>query len=179
MPCHPPWPPSCGHAASVTSKDPYICDRDLRCCPPRFFLPVAPLFALPRPRPFAMSGNYASVNSNEYSGLTSNRPKPSPRKKWLYIGVPAVVIVIVVAAVVGGVVGSRKSKDSSSSSSSSGAASSSPTGEAAASQAASIKQEIGVFPTGTDSLYLLPLYPSTVCSRSRVASRPRLPLGPD
>ena len=119
VPCHPPWPPSCGHAASVTSKDPYICDRDLQCCLPRFFLPVAPLFALPRPRPFAMSGNYASVNSNEYSGLTSNRPKPSPRKKWLYIGVPAVVIVIVVAAVVGGVVGSRKSKDSSSSSSSS------------------------------------------------------------
>ncbi|RDX51074.1 hypothetical protein OH76DRAFT_1347831 [Lentinus brumalis] len=97
--------------------------------------------------------------ANETSGLTTSQPKRTTRK-WLWIGVP-VAIVVILAAVLGGVLGSRAHKNSSSSSSNAAAAGSSPTGEAAASQAASIKQEIGVFPTGTDSQYLLPLYPST------------------
>ncbi len=101
--------------------------------------------------------------ANETSGLTTSQPKRTTRK-WLWIGVP-VAIVVILAAVLGGVLGSRAHKNSSSSSSNAAAAGSSPTGEAAASQAASIKQEIGVFPTGTDSQYLLPLYPSTVSTR--------------
>ncbi|KAI0719986.1 chondroitin AC/alginate lyase [Cerioporus squamosus] len=96
--------------------------------------------------------------ANETSGLTTSQPKRTNRK-WLWIGIP-VAIAVILAAVLGGVLGSRAHKNNSSSSSAA-AAGSSPTGEAAASQAASIKQEIGVFPTGTDSQYLLPLYPST------------------
>ncbi|KAI0652050.1 chondroitin AC/alginate lyase [Trametes meyenii] len=95
--------------------------------------------------------------ANETSGLTTSRPK-SRSRKWLWIGVP-VAIAVILAAVLGGVLGSRahnKNKNDSSS-----AAASSPTGEAAASQAASIKEAVGLFPTATNSQYLLPLYPST------------------
>lgn len=95
------------------------------------------------------------MTDNETSGLTTSRPKSSG-KKWLYIGIP-VAIAVVLAAVLGGVLGSRAHKSSSADT-----ASSSPSGEAAASQAASIKEQVGLFPTGTDSQYLLPLYPSTV-----------------
>ena len=96
--------------------------------------------------------------ANESSGLTTSRPK-SRSNKWIWIGVP-VAIAVILAAVLGGVLGSRahnKNKNSSSD-----AATSSPSGEAAASQAASIKEAVGLFPTATDSQYLLPLYPSTV-----------------
>ncbi|KAM5533968.1 hypothetical protein V8D89_012393 [Ganoderma adspersum] len=93
----------------------------------------------------------------ESAGLTTSRPKPQSRK-WIWIGVP-VAIVVILAAVLGGVLGSRAHKNSSSTSGN--AAASSPTGEAAASQAASIKEQVGLFPTGTDSQYLLPIYPST------------------
>ena len=96
---------------------------------------------------------------NETSGFITSRPKTSSRK-WLWIGIP-VAAVVILAAVLGGVLGSR-AHNKSSSSTSSDASGSSPTGEAAASQAASIKEAVGLFPTGTDSLYLLPLYPSTV-----------------
>ena len=96
--------------------------------------------------------------ANESSGLTTSRSKPSS-KKWLYIGVP-VAIAVILAAVLGGVLGSRAHNNKSSSASSAAAASA--TGAAAASSAASAKEAIGVFPTGTDSLYMLPLYPSTV-----------------
>ncbi|KAH9898198.1 chondroitin AC/alginate lyase [Cubamyces lactineus] len=95
--------------------------------------------------------------ANESSGLTTSRPK-SRSNKWIWIGVP-VAIAVILAAVLGGVLGSRahnKHKNSSAD-----AASVSPSGEAAASQAASIKEAVGLFPTATDSQYLLPLYPST------------------
>ena len=95
----------------------------------------------------------------EDAGLTSSRPK-STNRKWIWIGVP-VAIAIILAAVLGGVLGSRAHKNSSKSSSGNAAAAS-PSGEAAASQAASIKEQVGLFPTGTDSQYLLPIYPSTV-----------------
>ncbi|OBZ79350.1 3-ketoacyl-CoA thiolase 5, peroxisomal [Grifola frondosa] len=125
-----------------------------------------------RPSP-AMAANYQYHNTNapssnspygsgdpyynESSGFITPHPVKKGTSNWVKIGVPVLVIVIV-AAVVGGVVGSRAHKDSSSTSSTSGAAA---TGEAAASQAASIKNAIGVFPTATNSEYLLPLYPST------------------
>ncbi|KAH9857983.1 chondroitin AC/alginate lyase [Lenzites betulinus] len=99
--------------------------------------------------------------ANETSGLTTSRPKPRARK-WIWIGVP-VAIAVILAAVLGGVLGSRAHKNNNDSSSSGAAADSgpSPTGEAAASQAASIKEAVGLFPTATNSQYLLPLYPST------------------
>ncbi|THH33428.1 hypothetical protein EUX98_g732 [Antrodiella citrinella] len=78
---------------------------------------------------------------------------------WIKIGVP-VLIVVVIAAVVGGVLGSRAHSNSDASTSGA-AAPNSPTGEAAASSAAALKNEIGVYPTATNSLYLLPVYPST------------------
>ncbi|KAI0361406.1 hypothetical protein OH77DRAFT_1390466 [Trametes cingulata] len=96
--------------------------------------------------------------ANETSGLTTSRPKTRSRK-WLWIGIP-VAVVVILAAVLGGVLGSRAHKNNNNSSSAA-AAGSSPTGEAAASQAASIKEAVGLFPTATDSQYLLPLYPST------------------
>ncbi|KAH9924626.1 uncharacterized protein BXZ73DRAFT_91218 [Epithele typhae] len=104
-------------------------------------------------------------HSYENVGLTTLQPKPR-RNKCLWIGLPAAVVAIVVAVVVGVVV-SRNHKSESSNSASPNSASpsgSTLTGEPAASQAASIKQDIGLFPTGTDSQYLLPLYPSTTNS---------------
>ena len=95
----------------------------------------------------------------ESAGLTTSRPK-SQNRKWIWIGVP-IAIVVILAAVLGGVLGSRAHKNSSTSGN---AAAASPTGEAAASQAASIKNQVGLFPTGTDSQYLLPIYPSTTNS---------------
>ncbi|KAI0639610.1 chondroitin AC/alginate lyase [Trametes polyzona] len=99
--------------------------------------------------------------ANETSGLTTSRPKSSGRK-WIWIGVP-VAVAVILAAVLGGVLGSRAHKNDKNNSASGAAADSgpSPTGEAAASQAASIKEAVGLFPTATDSQYLLPLYPST------------------
>ena len=95
----------------------------------------------------------------ESAGLTTSRPK-SQSRKWIWIGIP-IAIVVILAAVLGGVLGSRAHKNSSTSGN---AAAASPTGEAAASQAASIKNQVGLFPTGTDSQYLLPIYPSTTNS---------------
>ena len=98
--------------------------------------------------------------ANETSGLTTSRPK-SRSRKWLWIGIP-VAVAVILAAVLGGVLGSRAHKNSSDSSSAAAGSSPTATGEAAASQAASIKEQVGLFPTGTNSQYLLPLYPSTV-----------------
>ena len=71
---------------------------------------------------------------------------------------------VIIGVVVGAVVGTRHhdNKTANVSGASSGD-DSSPSGQAAAaSSAAAVKNAIGVYPTGTDSLYLLPLYPSTV-----------------
>ena len=110
----------------------------------------------------------------ETAGLTSSRPKSSGRK-WLWIGVP-VAVVVILAAVPGGVLGSRAHKNSNDSTNGNAAAASSPTGEAAASQAASIKEQVGLFPTGTDSQYLLPIYPATVSPNSSELGRPPAPM---
>ena len=103
--------------------------------------------------------------AHETSGLTSSRPKAT-RRKWLYIAIPVAAAAVILAAVLGGVLGSRDHNKSSSSSTSADASSSKPSGEAAASQAASIKEQVGLFPTGTDSQYLLPIYPATVSPNS-------------
>ena len=90
---------------------------------------------------------------NESTGYITPQPpvKKSGVSNWIKIGVP-VLIVVIVGAVLGGVLGSRKANASSSSS---GA-------QADASSAVSLKNEIGRYATATNSLYLVPLYPSTV-----------------
>ncbi|KAL6310162.1 chondroitin AC/alginate lyase [Sparassis latifolia] len=117
--------------------------------------------------------SYANVNSNAPSPYGSGDPyynessgfiTPQPKSKrslsnWIKFGVP-VLIAVIVAAVLGGVLGSRAHHNSSKSSAAA-ASSASPSGAAAASQAASIQAAIGVFPTATASLYMLPVYPST------------------
>ncbi|EKM61305.1 uncharacterized protein PHACADRAFT_247830 [Phanerochaete carnosa HHB-10118-sp] len=117
-----------------------------------------------------MAPSYHNANSpygsgdpyyNESSGYITPMPAKKRTSNWIKFGIP-VAICVIVAAVVGGVVGSRN--HNSSSSSVSGAAGGSSSGDqaaASASSAASVKKAIGIFPTGTDSLYLLPLYPST------------------
>ncbi|TCD65659.1 hypothetical protein EIP91_002332 [Steccherinum ochraceum] len=117
-----------------------------------------------------MSSNPAYHNANSpygsgdpYYSASTGYITPAPMKRrvsnWVKIGVP-VLIVVIVAAVLGGVLGSR-AHNNNKNASASGAADTSPTGEAAASNAASVKNAIGVYPTATDSLYLLPIYPST------------------
>lgn len=114
-----------------------------------------------------MAANYSSVNPttpygsgdpyyNESTGYIT--PQASAAKKtsnWIKYGIP-VAIVAIVGIVVGVVLGTRSSHNSSSS----GASSS-----AAATSAIGAKNALGIFPTGTDSLYMLPLYPSTVSAR--------------
>ena len=119
-----------------------------------------------------MAPNYHNANSpyassdpyyNESSGYITPMPLKKRTSNWIKFGIP-VLIAVIVAAVVGGVVGSRHHSSSSASvagDSSSGDGSSSDQA-AAASSAASVKNAIGVFATGTNSQYLLPLYPSTV-----------------
>ncbi|KAJ7760544.1 hypothetical protein B0H16DRAFT_1662143 [Mycena metata] len=83
--------------------------------------------------------------------ITPARPQKGT-SKWIKIGIPVAVLVIA-AAVVGGVVGSRKHSSS--------AATSSAAQSAAASSQASAKLAEGVFATATNSLYQIPVYPST------------------
>lgn len=87
-------------------------------------------------------------------------PMPPPKKgvsKWIKFGIP-VGIIIVIAAVVGGVLGAKASNDDDSSSSGSSTNGGNP--DAAASSAVSAKGERGVFPTATNSYYMVPLYPT-------------------
>ena len=100
---------------------------------------------------------------NESSGYITPMPIKKARSNWIKFGIPAAVVAIIVAAVVGGVVGSRHHSSSQNASASGNQAKgTSPGDQQAASSAAAVKNAIGVFPTGTDSQYLLPLYPSTV-----------------
>ncbi|KAF9244547.1 chondroitin AC/alginate lyase [Melanogaster broomeanus] len=103
-----------------------------------------------------MTTNYASVTRNTpygsgdpyYSESTATKEKVS---NWIKFGIPIAVLVIA-GAVLGGVFGSRASKNASAAASGSGAA---------ATSAIQVKNSVGLFPTGTDSLYMLPLYPAT------------------
>ncbi|KAG6807177.1 hypothetical protein H0H92_008502, partial [Tricholoma furcatifolium] len=120
-----------------------------------------------------MSANYNAVGSNpspygsgdpyynESSGYITPHPVKKRTSNWVKIGIP-ILILVVIGAVVGGVVGSRASKNSSSGGSSS---SSSGSSAAAASSAISAKLEIGRFATATNSEFMMPVYPSTVCDK--------------
>ena len=92
---------------------------------------------------------------NESTGfITPSNPKKGT-SKWLKIGLP-VAVVVIAAAVVGAIFGIRASKDSSSSSSSKSSSADS------SGSSGSSNDGTGMFATATDSLYLLPIYPSTV-----------------
>ncbi|EJF66889.1 hypothetical protein DICSQDRAFT_95739 [Dichomitus squalens LYAD-421 SS1] len=89
---------------------------------------------------------------NESTGfITPAKPKKGT-SKWVKIGIP-VAILVIAAAVVGVVLGIRAHNKSSSASSKSGSSGSN--------SASGAQNDIGIFATGTDSLYMLPLYPST------------------
>jgi hypothetical protein len=74
--------------------------------------------------------------------------------KWIKFGVP-VGVLLIAGAVVGAILGTRHHGHSSASNSNTGS-------PAAASSAISAKNAVGIFPTATDSEFMVPIYPSTV-----------------
>jgi hypothetical protein len=87
--------------------------------------------------------------------ITPSNPKRSLTKsKWIKFGVP-VGILVIAGAVVAAVLATRHHGHNSSSSSKN-------SNPAAASSAISAKNAVGVFPTATNSEFMVPLYPSTV-----------------
>ncbi|KAI0785455.1 chondroitin AC/alginate lyase [Irpex lacteus] len=119
-----------------------------------------------------MAARYTDANNTPYGSgdpyySASGYITPVPMKKrtsnWIKFGIP-VLIAVIIAAVVGGVVGSRNHHNNSASASgksSSGGGGSSSGDQAAASSAASVQNALGLVPTATNSLYLIPIYPST------------------
>lgn len=104
-----------------------------------------------QPTPYGSGDPYY----NETSGfITPQNAAKKGRSKWITIGIP-VAIVVIAAAVVGAIFGIRANKNSSSSASGSSGAN----GQQAA---GGVNNDLALFPTATDSQYLLPLYPSTV-----------------
>lgn len=107
---------------------------------------------------------YSQPGYNESSGFITPMPANGRKKgasKWLKFGLPILLIIVIVGAVLGGVLGSRASKKNSQESD-----------EATASGAASVKNEVGVYPTSTNSEFMVPIYPSTV-SQVKSVIRPR------
>jgi hypothetical protein len=109
----------------------------------------------------ALESSSPYPSADPYYSSTTGLGNPSrsakkPLSKWIKFGLPVAVLVIA-GAVVGGVVGSRHHKNNSSTSSGS-------SGGPAASSAVSAKNAAGIFPTATDSEYMVPIYPSTVSS---------------
>ena len=103
------------------------------------------------PSPYGSGDPYYNASTGYISPATPKKPV----NKWIKIGIP-IGILVIAGAVVAGVLASRHhSHNSSSSNSSSGS-------PAAASSALSAKNAVGIFPTGTDSEFMVPLYPSTV-----------------
>ncbi|KAH9037194.1 chondroitin AC/alginate lyase [Lactarius hengduanensis] len=106
--------------------------------------------ALDNRSPYGSGDPYYSASTGHIAPANAKKPL----SKWIKFGIP-VAVVVVVGAVVAGVLASRHSNKSSSSSSSS-------TGSpAAASSAVSAKNAVGIFPTATDSEFMVPIYPST------------------
>ncbi|KAF8893247.1 chondroitin AC/alginate lyase [Mucidula mucida] len=104
--------------------------------------------------------NYNAVHGDEAGeGFINGGAKPRKTSNWIKFGIP-VAVVVIIAAVLGGVLGSRAAnKDDSSSSSSSNSGGS--TGSSDPSEVASVKKDIGLFPTSTNTEFSIPIYPST------------------
>ena len=126
----------------------------------------------------AKMASYGALNKNQ-QGLNVNHPyaagdpyyaestgfitpqqavKKRGMSNWIKFGVP-LLIVVVVAAVLGGVLGSRKPNNDAATSTSGSSSDSVTHGSGAALNLAN-----SPFATATDSKYLEPLYPSTVCT---------------
>jgi hypothetical protein len=101
------------------------------------------------PSPYASGDPYY----NESSGFITPAPVKKRPSNWVKFGIP-LAIIIIAGAVVGGIFGSKAAKKSGGGGGGSGSAQSS---------AASVKEAIGRYATGTNS-YELPIYPSTVGS---------------
>lgn len=104
--------------------------------------------------------SYAPVGQEaDQAGYTA--PAKKPISNWIKFGIP-VFVLVAVGAILGGVLGSRAANHNSTSSASVASASAA-SASAAASSAASVKNDIGRFATATESDYMMPIYPSTVC----------------
>jgi hypothetical protein len=104
------------------------------------------------PSPYGSGDPYYN-SSTGY--ITPPNPKKSPGiNKWIKFGVPVGVLVIA-GVVVAAVLATRHHGHNSSSSSKN-------SNPAAASSAISAKNAVGIFATGTNSEFMVPLYPSTV-----------------
>ncbi|KAF7298857.1 hypothetical protein MIND_00833500 [Mycena indigotica] len=115
-----------------------------------------------------MSGSYDHLNSSSHNmygqGNGSGYITPATRSKrrtsnWIKFGIP-VLLLVIAGAVVGAVVATRSKKSSDAATSSTGGSSLDPAASVAPSAAASAKDAIGIFPTATNSLYMVPIYPS-------------------
>ena len=99
-------------------------------------------------------------SGDPYYNASTGYITPAKAKKhlspWIKFGIP-VAVVVIAGAVVAGVLASRHHSHNSSSS-----PSSSPGSPAAASSAVSAKNAVGIFPTATNSEFMVPVYPSTV-----------------
>lgn len=102
--------------------------------------------------PYGSGDGYYNESSGFIASQTPQKKKLSP---WIKFGVP-IGILIIAGVVVGVVLGIKHHNDTAAASSSSNSA-------AAASSAAAA---LGLFATATDSLYMMPVYPSTVRSPS-------------
>jgi len=121
-----------------------------------------PTTAQQHPSPYGAADPYY----NQSTGFITPQTAPPAKKgvsKWVKIGVP-VLILLIIAGVVGGVLGSRNKSDDSSSSTSSGTKgdTNNPTGTAKGG-GSTPSANIGRFAVATDSQYLIPIYPATVC----------------
>lgn len=104
--------------------------------------------------PYGSGDPYYSKSSGYIASGAAKRPK----RNWLKIGIP-VAILVIVGAVLGGVLGSRASKNNASSS---GGNNGNSGGSGNGNSDGGVKNGLARFPTSTDSLYGMPIYPSTV-----------------
>ncbi|KAF7299657.1 hypothetical protein HMN09_00971100 [Mycena chlorophos] len=120
------------------------------------------------------AGSYDNLNAQQHPmysearGNTSGYITPAARNKrgvsnWVKFGLP-VLAIVVIGAVLGGVLGSRHHNSSDNAASSGSGGSSGSAVSVAPSAAVSAKDAIGIFPTATNSFYMMPIYPSTTDS---------------
>ncbi|KIY70298.1 hypothetical protein CYLTODRAFT_392271 [Cylindrobasidium torrendii FP15055 ss-10] len=107
--------------------------------------------------------NYNAVHADDSADHFIGQPPPKKRTSpWIRIGLPVLVaILVIVGAVLGGVLGSRAARDNNNSSSSSSSGSDGDTAPSDPSAVASVKNDIGLFPTSSNTEFSIPLYPST------------------
>ncbi|KAI9513057.1 chondroitin AC/alginate lyase [Russula earlei] len=101
------------------------------------------------------SGDPYYHSSTGYIAPANNAKKYS--SPWIKFGVP-VGILVVAGAILAAVLATRHNHSASASASSGSSSSGSP---AAASSAIGAKNAVGIFPTATDSEFMVPIYPST------------------